>query len=150
MQEPTLKHVAILAGVAPVTVSRVINGSENVAAATRQKILAIIQTLDYTPNIYAANLRRRKPADETAREFEIRPGWGNKPVRARRNTPGNPVRPAERTSLSNPGERQEFAQQMLRLRRDLDRLRKHTERIKTCVDTIQEAYSRQLLSRVAD
>ena len=44
-----------MAGVAPTTVSRVINGSENVAAATREKILAIIRDLDYAPNIHAAN-----------------------------------------------------------------------------------------------
>jgi LacI family transcriptional regulator len=55
MPEATLKLVAKMAGVAPTTVSRVINGSENVAAATREKILAIIRDLDYAPNIHAAN-----------------------------------------------------------------------------------------------
>ncbi len=49
MPEPTLKLVAKLAGVAPVTVSRAVNGSENVAAATRKKILAIVRDLHYTP-----------------------------------------------------------------------------------------------------
>ena len=65
MPEATLKLVAKLAGVAPITVSRVVNGSENVAAATREKILAIIKDLDYTPNIHAANLRRKRLNDES-------------------------------------------------------------------------------------
>jgi DNA-binding LacI/PurR family transcriptional regulator len=43
MPEATLKLVAKMADAAPTTVSRVINGSENVAAATREKILAIIR-----------------------------------------------------------------------------------------------------------
>jgi DNA-binding LacI/PurR family transcriptional regulator len=65
MPEATLKVVAKLAGVAPVTVSRVLNGSENVAAATREKILAIIRELDYTPNIHAASLRRKRLNDQS-------------------------------------------------------------------------------------
>jgi DNA-binding LacI/PurR family transcriptional regulator len=65
MPEATLKVVAKLAGVAPVTVSRVSNGSENVAAATREKILAIIRELDYTPSIHAASLRRKRLNDQS-------------------------------------------------------------------------------------
>jgi LacI family transcriptional regulator len=65
MPEATLKLVAKLAGVGPATVSRVVNGSENVAGATREKILAIIRDLDYTPNIHAAKLRRKKWNDES-------------------------------------------------------------------------------------
>ena len=59
MPEATLKLVAKLAGVGPATVSRVVNGSENVAAATREKILAIIRDLNYTPNTHAGH--RLKP-----------------------------------------------------------------------------------------
>ena len=59
MAEATLKVVAKRAGVAPVTVSRVVNGSENVAPATREKILQIIRELNYTPNVHAATLRRK-------------------------------------------------------------------------------------------
>jgi len=60
MPGATLKLIAKLAGVAPTTVSRVVNGTENVAPATREKIVAIIRDLDYTPNIHAANLRRKR------------------------------------------------------------------------------------------
>jgi LacI family transcriptional regulator len=52
MPVPTLKFIAELAGVAPVTVSRVVNGSENVAAPTSEKILAIIRDLDYARPIF--------------------------------------------------------------------------------------------------
>jgi DNA-binding LacI/PurR family transcriptional regulator len=48
----TLKLAAELAGVAPATVSRAVNGSENVAAATREKILTIIRDLDHAPSIH--------------------------------------------------------------------------------------------------
>ena len=60
MSEATLKIVAERAGVAPVTVSRVVNGSENVAADTREKVLAVIRDLDYTPNIHASMLSRKR------------------------------------------------------------------------------------------
>src|ERR1700722_293221 len=65
MPGPTLRLVAKLAGVAPVTVSRVVNGTENVAPATREKILATIRDLDCTPNIHAANIRRKRLIDES-------------------------------------------------------------------------------------
>ena len=149
MPEATLRGVAKLAGVAPVTVSRVINGSEKVAAATREKILAIIRDLDYTPNVHAANLRRKRLDDESTRGSKDRLICANKRLRARCNSYiGVPCQP-EGTFMFSPEERRALAQQMIRLRRDLDRLRRHTERIQTCVDMIQEAYSRRLSSCAA-
>ena len=142
MPEATLKLVAKLAGVAPVTVSRVINGSENVAAATREKILAIIRDLDYAPNIHAANLRRKRLNDKSTNGSKDRFICANKRLRAGCNSYVNVPCPPEGAFIFNPEERKALAQQIIRLRRDLDRLRKHTERIKTCVDIIQEAYSR--------
>jgi DNA-binding LacI/PurR family transcriptional regulator len=56
LPEPTLKDVAALAGVSPRTVSNVVNGYVHVAAATRAKVEAAIQELDYRPNILARNL----------------------------------------------------------------------------------------------
>jgi len=46
MPGATLKDVAKLTGVAPVTVSRVVNGAENVKAETREKILSAIREGD--------------------------------------------------------------------------------------------------------
>jgi LacI family transcriptional regulator len=66
MPEATLKLVAKLAGVVPAKVSRVVNESENVAAATREKFFAIIRDLDRTPNIHAASLRRKRLNDESS------------------------------------------------------------------------------------
>ena len=131
MAEATLKLVAKQAGVAPVTVSRVVNGSQNVAPATREKILAIIRDLDYKPNIHAASLGRRK--------------FGKPPRDKRTPLPIVPPSP-QRESLFLPEDRRVLADHILRLRRDLDRLRKHADRLQTCVDTMQQACSRGLPS----
>ncbi len=54
MQEPrskvTIYHVAERAGVAISTVSRVLNGSPNVAAATRERVLVTIDALRFRPH----------------------------------------------------------------------------------------------------
>ncbi len=44
------------AGVSIATVSRVINGSENVSEKTREKVLAIMKETGYTPNVFARGL----------------------------------------------------------------------------------------------
>ncbi|MBR4304365.1 MAG: LacI family DNA-binding transcriptional regulator [Clostridia bacterium] len=48
--------IAKAAGVSIATVSRVLNGSGKVSPATREKILAIIQENNYTPNAFARGL----------------------------------------------------------------------------------------------
>lgn len=140
MPGATLKRVAELAGVAPATVSRVINGAENVATATREKILAVIRDLDYTPNIHAANLRRKNSNDENTGDSKDRFVGANERLIDRCNSSSNVPHPPKKAFIFSPEEDRAFAQQMIRLRRDLDRLRKHTERIQTCVEMIQEAY----------
>jgi len=149
MPGATLRLVARLAGVAPVTVSRVVNGSENVAAATREKILAIIRDLNYTPNIHAASLRRKRLNDESTSGSKDQLVSANKGLRAGCNSYVNIPCPPEGVFIFSPEEDRAFAQQIIWLRRDLDRLRKHTERIQTCVDIIQESYSRRLSSCAA-
>ncbi|RRD95127.1 LacI family transcriptional regulator [Clostridiales bacterium COT073_COT-073] len=52
----TLKEVADLAGVSPITVSRVINNPDAVKDQTRQRIEAVMQELKYSPNLAAKNL----------------------------------------------------------------------------------------------
>ncbi|MDL2317838.1 LacI family transcriptional regulator, partial [Eubacteriales bacterium OttesenSCG-928-A19] len=44
--------------VSPATVSRVINNNPNVSAATREKVLRIMQRADYTPNAFASGIGR--------------------------------------------------------------------------------------------
>lgn len=56
----TMKDVAMRAGVSLITVSRVINGTSNVRADTRAKVLAAIEELQYVPNQMASNLRSRQ------------------------------------------------------------------------------------------
>ncbi|MBB5212579.1 LacI family DNA-binding transcriptional regulator [Microbulbifer hydrolyticus] len=53
---PTIADVAREAGVSPMTVSRVINGEDNVRARTRETVNAAIKSLGYTPNSAARSL----------------------------------------------------------------------------------------------
>jgi LacI family transcriptional regulator len=57
---PTIADVAKLAGVSTGTVSRVMNGSENVSPETRTKVTQAINTLGYEPNFQARSLRRNR------------------------------------------------------------------------------------------
>lgn len=52
----TLKDVAKAAGVAPITVSRVINEPENVKEETRQRVQKVMASMQYIPNVAARNL----------------------------------------------------------------------------------------------
>jgi len=58
---PTISDVARLAGVSPMTVSRVINGETNVRPATREAVNAAISTLRYAPNPAARSLAGAGP-----------------------------------------------------------------------------------------
>lgn len=51
-----LKEVASLAGVSPITVSRVINEPDKVREKTREKVLQAMRELKYSPNMAAKNL----------------------------------------------------------------------------------------------
>jgi LacI family transcriptional regulator len=53
---PTIADVAAYAGFAPMTVSRVINGEENVRQETREAVQAAIAKLKYSPNLAARTL----------------------------------------------------------------------------------------------
>jgi LacI family transcriptional regulator len=55
---PTIRDVARLANVSVATVSRALNGHENVAEAVRQRVLEIASTLDYSPHHAARSLSR--------------------------------------------------------------------------------------------
>src|SRR5512139_1383702 len=53
----TIHDVARLAGVAPITVSRVINNSGYISPETRQKVEMAVSQLGYVPNTLSQNLR---------------------------------------------------------------------------------------------
>jgi LacI family transcriptional regulator len=57
---PTIQDVARRAGVAVGTVSRVLNESPKVKPVTRQRVLAAIHTLDYSPNLIARSMTSRR------------------------------------------------------------------------------------------
>ncbi|MFQ5612991.1 MAG: LacI family DNA-binding transcriptional regulator [Anaerolineae bacterium] len=60
MADVTIRDVAKQAGVGVGTVSRVLNDHPSVSDGTRQKVLAAIDDLDYTPNPIARRLSLRK------------------------------------------------------------------------------------------
>jgi LacI family gluconate utilization system Gnt-I transcriptional repressor len=55
-----ISDVAAAAGVAPMTVSRVINTPDRVSAATAQRVRAAIERLGYVPNLIAGGLSSRR------------------------------------------------------------------------------------------
>jgi LacI family transcriptional regulator len=57
---PTIRDVAKRAGVAPITVSRVINNSGYVSIETRARVTAAIDELGYVPNRLARSLRLKR------------------------------------------------------------------------------------------
>ena len=60
MASVTIRDVARHAGVGVATVSRVINGNDNVRDDTRQRVLRSIELLDYVPNVAARQLSNGK------------------------------------------------------------------------------------------
>jgi len=57
---PTVLDVAKQAGVAPITVSRVINNSGYISQATRERVEAAVKELGYVPNTLARGLRSKR------------------------------------------------------------------------------------------
>jgi LacI family transcriptional regulator len=57
---PTVHDVAKLAGVSPITVSRVINNSGYISATTRDRVEMAIKEIGYVPNTLARGLRSKR------------------------------------------------------------------------------------------
>jgi LacI family transcriptional regulator len=63
MQKPvTIHDIAREAGVSPSTVSRVLNGTVPVASSKRDAVLAVVEKLNYRPNVIAQGLARGRTA----------------------------------------------------------------------------------------
>ncbi len=56
----TIKDIAREAGVSKATVSRALNGSTKISLKTYEKILALIQKLQYEPSVEARKLAQRR------------------------------------------------------------------------------------------
>lgn len=56
----SIQDVARLAGVSPITVSRVVRNQNHVSQATREQVLDAIATLNYIPNAVARGLRQAR------------------------------------------------------------------------------------------
>ena len=59
---PTIIDVAAVAGVSTATVSRVLSQPERVAESTRLRVLEVVQSLGYAPNVAARTLRTLRAA----------------------------------------------------------------------------------------
>jgi LacI family transcriptional regulator len=57
---PTITDVARHAGVSTGTVSHVLNGSRDVSAERRERVMQAVQALGYVPNLLAQSLRRNR------------------------------------------------------------------------------------------
>lgn len=55
-RQMNIYDIAEIAGVSIATVSRVVNGSPNVSEKTKQKVMAVIERSNYTPNVFARGL----------------------------------------------------------------------------------------------
>ena len=55
----TISDVAQKAGVSTATVSKVMNNKMYVSPKTREKVLKVMNELNYTPNVSAANLAKQ-------------------------------------------------------------------------------------------
>lgn len=56
----TLKDIAKMLGVSVPTVSRALKDYPDISAETKQKVLQLVEELNYTPNQFALNLRKNK------------------------------------------------------------------------------------------
>lgn len=59
-KKATLNDIALTTGVAPMTVSRVVNGTGYVSKETREKVLSAVKKMSYRPNGLARNLKRQR------------------------------------------------------------------------------------------
>ena len=64
----TLEQIAQLAGVSRTTASRVLNGRPGVSAATRERVLKVIEEVGYEPNKNAQSLAARRSRDGPGEE----------------------------------------------------------------------------------
>ena len=79
-----IREVAALAGVSHMTVSRVLNGHPNIRPATRQRVLDVIQQLDFKPNSAAralATQRTQRIGVIVDSSVEFGPGIGGRSAR---------------------------------------------------------------------
>ncbi|MFJ9173727.1 LacI family DNA-binding transcriptional regulator [Streptomyces sp. NPDC102360] len=57
---PSIESVAVAAGVSPTTVSHALSGKRAVSAATRERVMQAVETMNYRPNMVARGLRSRR------------------------------------------------------------------------------------------
>lgn len=60
MKETTLKQIAETLGISITTVSKALKDYPDVSAKTKNKVLELAQSLEYTPNSFAVNLRTKE------------------------------------------------------------------------------------------
>ena len=103
----TIKDVARLADVSPMTVSRVINASERVSPETRRRVEQAISELGYVPSRLASGLSRQRTGTlalivpDVANPFFTLIVRGAEDVARRAGLPRPPLRHARRPRRSS-------------------------------------------------
>jgi len=59
-KEPTMKDIALIAGVSQATVSYVLNNSKDISEKVKNRVLGVSEELGYIPNAVARNLKKRR------------------------------------------------------------------------------------------
>jgi len=106
-QNPTIRDVARLSGVSPMTVSRVINESVRVSPETRRRVEHAIAELGYVPSRLARGLSRQRTGtiavivpDVANPFFPLRRSPGA-PTIASSSATRAPISPSSRTSSAS-------------------------------------------------
>jgi hypothetical protein len=126
----TIKNVARAAGVSAATVSRVLNGADNVSGETRTKVLTAISRLQYCPNPHAVELRRANAGAAPNGRAQVRALVG------KRAKPPSYSLGNFQTTHGQKGQLRLFAGEFKRVRRVVAKLNRDLEKLKRIIPEI--------------
>ena len=119
MSTVTLMHVAREAGVSPSTVSRILNGTANVAPDKRERVQAVITRLNFTPNVQAQALANGRSFSVGVLTQNISsPFYGETLAGIERGLEGSSYHPLVVSGHWNAGQEQQALELLMRRRVD--------------------------------
>lgn len=115
----TLMHVAREAGVSPSTVSRILNGTANVTPDKRERVEAVIQRLNFVPNVQAQALANGRSFSVGVLTQNISsPFYGEMLAGIERGLEGSSYHPLVVSGHWNAGQEQQALDLLMRRRVD--------------------------------